>query len=102
MQPAAASETLYASLLSTIANGDADEGYHGQLTDLSGPPRPQLVSVDAAGATGVSQLRGGACGAAWTPPIPVSDTPRIYVVDDFATAEECQEVFAAFEPGLEE
>lgn len=34
--------------------------------------------------------------------MPVSDTPRIYVVDGFATAAECAEIFAAFEPGLEE
>jgi len=34
--------------------------------------------------------------------VPVSDTPRIYVVDGFATAAECAEIFAAFEPGLEE
>ena len=101
-----------------MASAATDEGYHGLLADVAQPPphqeQPQKAVASAVGADGTVVLRGGSssssaatgafasAGAVWRPPVPVSDTPRIYVVDGFATAAECAEIFAAFEPGLEE
>ena len=57
-----------------------------------------LATVDAASgvaaASGVQQL--------WMPPIPLSDAPRIFVVDNFATQAECDEIFRTAEPHLEQ
>ena len=99
-------EELYASLLSAISSTIKDEGFHGSLVDAAEPPERQEASISATGEIGEQiRLRGGAGGSRdtpWRAPVPVSDTPRIYVVDGFATAQECHEMFAAFEPGLEQ
>lgn len=42
-----------------------------------------------------------AASAVWSPPIQISSEPRIYVVDDFATAEECADIYASAAPHLE-
>ena len=100
-----------------MASAATDEGFHGLLADVAQPPphqeQPQKAVASAVGADGTVVLRGGSsnsaatdaftsAGAVWRPPVPVSDTPRIYVIDGFATEAECAEIFAAFEPGLED
>lgn len=39
---------------------------------------------------------------AYTPPIQISEEPRIYIIDGFATADECAEIFNSAEPRLEQ
>lgn len=43
-----------------------------------------------------------AVAAIWSPPTQISSEPRIYVIDNFATAEECAEIYATAAPKLEE
>ena len=53
------------------------------------------VAVDAATA------HAFAANILWKPAVPIADAPRIYVIDDFASAAECEEIFNTAEPHLE-
>ena len=58
-----------------------------------------LLIVAAAAATeDVCSTPGG---VSYSPPVQVSDQPRIYVIDNFMSPADCEEIFAAFEPKLE-
>ena len=70
--------------------------------DIWSAPPADLVGKDL-----VPERCPHACGrcpppaGVWHPPTPISDEPRIYVVDGFATMAECDAIFESAAPKLE-